>query len=132
MYNDTTSAAAKLPLGDDEAKAIQRLARWMRIVGQIQLAFFSLVLAFLLWSSGCGLMMGGGMVLLIATLIPFAVCSAYVLLSLRLLQAGDQFKNLVDEGDADFLELAFVRLKTVYTIELIAGVLLFIMVFLQK
>ncbi|MGB1012995.1 MAG: hypothetical protein ACPG4T_02590 [Nannocystaceae bacterium] len=135
MYDEVTSTADKLPLGPDGTAVVQRLARWIRIVGMIQLGFCCLLFALLFMSSGCGLMMGGfrgaGLTVLLLTLLPFAILAAYVLLSLRLLQAGDQLQNLAIEGDADFLEFAFARLKTVYTIEAIVGALMFINVLLE-
>jgi len=135
MYDEVTSTADKLPLGPDGTAVVQRLASWIRIVGMIQLAFCCLLLALLFMSSGCGLLMGGfrgaGLTVLLVTVIPFVILSAFVLLSLRLLQAGDQLKNLADEGDPDFLEFAFLRLKTVYIIEAIVGALMLINVFLE-
>lgn len=134
MYDQAPSTASKLPLGPDGIAVVQRLGKWIRIVGSIQLAFCCLLLALLAMSSGCGLVMGGlkaGFTVLLATIIPFAILTAFVLLSLRLLQAGDQLKNLADEGDPDFLEFAFTRLKTVYIIESIVGALMFVNVLLQ-
>ena len=96
------------------------------MVGTIQLAFSGMALLILMMSFGCGALAGpmlGGVVLLTAA-IPVAVAAVFLLQGLRLQAAGEQFKNLADEHDVDYLELAFGRLKTVYIIDIIIGALL--------
>jgi hypothetical protein len=105
----------------------------MRIVGTIQLAGSGLALVLLLITSGCGVLLGGpkgAPAAFVAALIPLAMVLGFLYLSLRIQQAGEQLENLAEEGDADFLELAFVRLKTVYSLELGIGLLYALMLVL--
>jgi hypothetical protein len=130
MFDDVSPPSPKVPLDTSDEEAVQRLGRWMRVVGSIQLAFSALGLAIVLFWLSCGVlaagpMGGGGMVLLLA-LIPAAAVAVFLVQSLRIQAAGEQFKNLGDEHDVDYLELAFARLKTVYIIDVVLGVLVLI------
>lgn len=127
MYEDAGTTLPKLPLDPEGEGAVQRLGRWMRVVGTIQLALSGIALLLLLMGLGCGFMSagvaGGGFALLMS-LIPVATAAVFLLQGLRTQEAGEQIKNLADEHDVDYLELAFVRLKTVFTIGIVIGALL--------
>lgn len=126
MFDDVSSPAPKVPLDSSAEEAVQRLGRWMRVVGSIQLGFAGLGAFFgsLLLACGFAAALGdlSGMVL-IGTLVPFAIVVVFLIQSLRIQAAGEQIKNLGDEHDVDYLELAFARLKTVYIIDVVIGVL---------
>ncbi len=128
MFDDASPSAPKVPLDESAAEAVQRLGRWMRVVGTIQLAFAGLVLIMLMMTFVCGfaLAMSAGGIVLLVTLIYLVAVSVFLLQSLRIQAAGEQFKNLAEEHDVDYLELAFVRLKTVYIIDIVIGVLMLI------
>jgi hypothetical protein len=113
---------AKLPLDDDGAVAILRLGRWMRIVGTIQIAIAGMLLLFSLLGTLGGLMAAGGLAMLVM-LIPIVGLGIYLLQGLRTQAAGEQLKNLSEARDVDYLELVFVRLKTVFIIDIVVGVL---------
>jgi len=121
MFDDAISSGPKLPLDDLEANAVQRLGRWMRVVGTIQLAFSGLLLVIFGLSAACGALIGGGLGLF--ALLFVAGVAVWLLQALRIQAAGEQFKNLADERDADYVELAFARLKTVYIIDVVIGLL---------
>jgi hypothetical protein len=125
MFDDVSPSGTKLPLDEQEANAIQRLGRWMRIVGTIQLAVTGMILLFLLLGFSCGFMAGGlsGAALLIPVVF-LSMAAVALLQGLRIQAAGEQFKNLADEHDVDYLELAFARLKTVFVIDVVIGGLL--------
>jgi hypothetical protein len=127
MYEDAGTTLPKLPLDAEGEGAVQRLGRWMRVVGTIQLALMGMLLLFLLMGFVCGFaaagVLGGGVALLVS-LIPVVIAAVFLLQGLRTQEAGEQIKNLADEHDIDYLELAFVRLKTVFIIDIVVGVLL--------
>jgi hypothetical protein len=116
-------AAAKLPLDDEGANAVSRLARWMRIVGTIQIAIAGMcLLLFSVMTLIGGAMLGGAVGMLIA-LIPIIGFGTWLLQGLRTQAAGEQLKNLADAHEIDYLELAFARLRTVFIIDIIIAVL---------
>lgn len=117
MYDDGGSTGAKLPFDESEMNAVQRLGRWMRVVGTIQLALAGMALLFLGLMLACGTLIGGrgGF----ALLFPLVMAAVFLLQALRIQAAGEQLKNLADEGDVDYLELAFGRLKTVYITDIV-------------
>jgi fatty acid desaturase len=116
-------AAAKLPLDHDGAEAVSRLARWMRIVGTIQMAIAGMcLLLFSVLALIGGAMIGGAVGMLIA-LIPIIGFGVWLLQGLRTQAAGEQLKNLAEAHDIDYLELAFTRLRTVFIIDIIIAVL---------
>jgi hypothetical protein len=121
MFDDTAPAGAKLPFDETEMNAVQRLGRWMRIVGTIQLALAGMALVIYGSLVACGTLAGGGMNL--AVVVVLAIVAAYLLQALRIQAAGEQLKNLADEGDIDYLELAFGRLRTVYIIDIVLAIL---------
>lgn len=123
MFDDISPPGAKLPLDLPEANAVQRLGRWMRVVGTIQMAMAGMFLLLLLLIFAPGLMTGGGAELL-ASAVFIALAAVALLQGLRIQAAGEQFKNLADERDVDYLELAFARLKTVFIIDAVIGALL--------
>lgn len=134
MYDDPSSTLPKLPLTGDGEDSIQSLGRWMRVVGTIQLAFSGLMLVLLLLSFACGFALSGPQgagVALVSSLIPIAIAGIFLLQALRTQEAGEQFKNLADEHDIDYLELAFVRLETVVIVGLVAGALSLLWVLLR-
>jgi hypothetical protein len=124
MFDETSPGGAKLPLDDREVEAVQRLGRWMRVVGTIQLAISGMFLLFFLLTSACGFVAGGGALAMLIMAIPLAMASVALLQGLRIQSAGEQFKNLAEERDIDYLEIAFTRLKTVFVIDVVIGVLL--------
>lgn len=127
MYDDPSAALPKLPFDDAGEAAIQRLGRWMRVVGTIQLAVSGLLLVMMLMSFACGFALAGPLgagAAVIAALIPVALAGTVLLQALRTQEAGEQIKNLAEERDVDFLELTFVRLKTVFIIDIVIGALL--------
>lgn len=116
-------AAPKLPLDQEGADAISRLARWMRIVGTIQIAMAGMcLLLFSVIALIGGAMMGGSVGMLIA-LIPIIGFGVWLLQGLRTQAAGEQLKNLAEARDIDYLELAFTRLRTVFVIDIIIALL---------
>jgi fatty acid desaturase len=116
-------ATPRLPLDQDGADAISRLARWMRIVGTIQMAFAGMcLLVFSLLALVGGAMLGGGMGMLLA-LIPIIGFGVWLLQGLRTQAAGEQLKNLAESHEIDYLELAFTRLRVVFIIDIIIAVL---------
>lgn len=128
MFDEFDTTGAKLPLSEPEANAIQRLGRWMRVVGTIQLALSGMGLLMLLLAFSCGFLagdMGGGA--LLVPVVVLAMVSVALLQGLRIQAAGEQFKNLAEERDIDYLEIAFTRLKTVFVIDVVIGVLLGVM-----
>ena len=128
MYDDDigSSSGPKMQLDAEALTVIERLGKWLRITGTSQLALFSLFLVMVLLTMGCGVLAGprGMGIAMLAMLIPFAVVAVALLQGLRTLTAGEQFKNLAQEADADYLELAFSRLKTVFVIDLVLGLLM--------
>jgi hypothetical protein len=126
MFDDVSLPNPKVPLDMPAADAVQRLGKWIRVVGTIQLAFSGMALLLLMLSFGCGALAGPAMgaAVLLAAVIPVAIAAVFLLQGLRLQAAGEQFKNLADEHDLDYLELAFTRLKTVYVIDIIIGALM--------
>jgi hypothetical protein len=127
MFDDAAGpTGAKLPLTEPQADAVQRLGRWMRVVGTIQLAFSGMALLVLLLGFSCGLVAGGGAAMLVPVVM-IAMVSVALLQGLRIQAAGEQFKNLAEERDIDYLEIAFMRLKTVFIIDTVIGALLAIM-----
>src|SRR5690606_13917563 len=104
-----------------EANAVQRLGRWMRVVGTIQLAISGLLLVIFGLFVACGAMLGGGLGLF--ALLFLAGVAVWLLQALRIQAAGEQFKNLADERDAVYVELAFARLMTVYIVDVVIGLL---------
>lgn len=116
------TSGAKLPLTEDGTDAIQRLGRWMRIVGTIQMAIAGMALLFFLLFTVGGTMAAGitGMLLMLIPVVGFAV---WLMQGLRIQAAGEQLKNLAEGHDVDYLELAFVRLKTVFIFDLVIGLL---------
>jgi hypothetical protein len=130
MDEQASATAAKFQIDDDQAEAIQRLGRWMRVVGTIQLAIAGMALLFLSMQLACGAMVWGvGVAILFGAVLPIGIVAVFLLQALRIQAAGEQFKNLADEREIDFLELAFVRLKTVYIIDVVVGVLVGLSVF---
>ena len=121
MIEDVSSGRATLPFDESEMNAVQRLGRWMRIVGTIQLALAGMALVIYGSLVACGSLAGGGMDL--AVVVVLAIVAAYLLQALRIQAAGEQLKTLADEGDVDYLELAFGRLKTVYIIDIVLAIL---------
>jgi hypothetical protein len=114
--------AAKLPLDEDGAVAILRLGRWMRIVGTIQMALAGMLLLFVLLGT-LGAMSAGPSALLIM-LIPVLGFGVWLLQGLRTQAAGEQLNHLAEGHEVDYLELVFVRLRTVFIIDIIVAVLL--------
>jgi fatty acid desaturase len=117
----------KLPLDEDGREVVQRFARWLRIAGGAQLGLASILLALLAMFFACGMMAGGmaaGGIVMIASLIPLVIVGVFVLQALRTQAAGDQFGEVANEGDVDSLEFGFARLRTVFIIDVIIGVLL--------
>jgi hypothetical protein len=130
MDESASATAAKLEIDDEQAEAIQRLGRWMRVVGTIQLAIAGMGLLFLTVQMACGaVVLGVGVAILFGAVLPTAIVAVFLLQALRIQAAGEQFKNLADERDLDYLELAFVRLKTVYIIDVAVAVLVGLVVF---
>jgi hypothetical protein len=116
-------AAPKLPLDQDGADVISRVARWMRVVGTIQMALAGMcLLLFSLITLVGGAMLGGGFGMLIV-LIPIIGFGVWLLQGLRTQAAGEQLKNLAEAHDIDYLELAFSRLRVVFIIDIIIAVL---------
>ncbi len=127
MTDPFGSTPAKLPLDLEGQAVVHKLARWLRISGALQLAVAGVFLVLLMMTVGCGLVLGGpgfGFVAMLVTVIPLVVVAAYLLQGLRTQAAGEQFNNLAGEGDLDYLELGFARLKVVFIIDLIIGVLM--------
>lgn len=116
------SAAPKLPLDQEGEDAISRLARWLRIVGTIQMAVAGMCLLFTMLALLGGAMLGGGLGMLIA-LIPVVGFGVWLLQGLRTQAAGEQLKNLAEAHDIDYLELAFSRLRVVFIIDIVVAVL---------
>jgi hypothetical protein len=114
--------AAKLPLDEDGTAAIFRLGRWLRIVGTIQIAIAGMVLL-IFGLSALGTAMLAGFLGLLIMLIPLVGFGVWMLQGLRTQAAGEQLKSLAEGHEIDYLELAFVRLKTVFIIEIVVGVL---------
>jgi hypothetical protein len=114
--------AAKLPLDEDGAVAILRLGRWMRIVGTIQMALAGMLLLFVLL--GTLKAMSAGPSALLIMLIPVLGLGVWLLQGLRTQAAGEQLNHLAEGHDVDYLELVFVRLRTVFIIDIIVAVLL--------
>jgi hypothetical protein len=121
MLEEATTTGVKLPLDDSEAQAVQRLGKWMRIVGTIQLAMAGMLLLLLGLGMACGAVLGD---MSLAAVFMLGLVAAFLLQALRIQAAGEQFKNLADERDADYLELAFDRLKTVYIVDVVIVVLI--------
>lgn len=116
-------ADLKLPLDHDGTEAISRLARWLRIVGTIQIALAGMcLLLFSVFALIGGAMLGGSVGMLI-TLIPIIGFGVWLLQGLRTQAAGEQLKNLAEAHDIDYLELAFTRLRIVFIIDIIIAVL---------
>jgi hypothetical protein len=130
MFDDV-SPGPKLPLDDQDASAVQRLGRWMRVVGTIQLAISGMFLLFLLLGFSCGVMAGGHEepAAMLVSVVMIALFGVVLYQGLRIQAAGEQFKNLADEREVDYLEIAFTRLKTVFVLDLIIGPLLSIWLF---
>jgi hypothetical protein len=126
MFDDVSTPGQRLPLTELQANAVQRLGRWMRVVGTIQLALSGMALLILMLGFSCGLVAGGGAAL-IAPVILIAMVAVALLQGLRIQAAGEQFKNLAEEREVDYLEIAFTRLKTVFVIDTVIGTLLAIM-----
>jgi hypothetical protein len=116
------AAAAKLPLDEDGAVAILRLGRWMRIVGTIQMALAGMLLLFVLLGT-LGAMSAGPSGLLIM-LIPVLGFGVWLLQGLRTQAAGEQLNHLAEGHEVDYLEVVFVRLRTVFIIDIVIAVLL--------
>lgn len=119
--------APKLPLDALGEATIQRLGKWLRVVGTIQLALSGIALILLLFQFACGFALGGPLgagVVVLAALIPIAMAGTFLLQALRTQESGEQIKNLAEEHDLDYLELTFVRLKTVFIIDIVIGALL--------
>jgi hypothetical protein len=121
--HDAGTAVAKLPLAEDGVDTILRLGRWMRIVGTIQMAIGGMVMLFLLLGSLGGAMVGGVTGLLIM-LIPVVGVGVWLLQGLRTQAAGEQLKNLGEAHEVDYLELVFVRLRTVFILDIIVALAL--------
>ncbi|EDM77464.1 hypothetical protein PPSIR1_24809 [Plesiocystis pacifica SIR-1] len=123
-----------MDLDEEAVGLVERLGKWLRVTGSIQLALGSIGLVLMFLTMGCGMLAAGlegaGLAMLI-TLLPFAFVAVYVLQGLRTQTAGEQFKNLALEPDVDYLELAFARLKVVFLIDVILGALYFGRVVLQ-
>jgi hypothetical protein len=116
-------ADLKLPLDHDGTEAISRLARWLRIVGTIQIALAGMcLLLFSVFALIGGAMLGGSVGMLI-TLIPIIGFGVWLLQGLRTQAAGEQLKNLAEAHDIDYLELAFTRLRIVFIIDIIIALL---------
>jgi fatty acid desaturase len=116
-------ADSKLPLDHDGTEATSRLARWLRIVGTIQIALAGMCL--LVWTVLTligGAMLGGSIGMLVA-LIPIIGFGVWLLQGLRTQAAGEQLKNLAEAHDIDYLELAFTRLRIVFIIDIIIAIL---------
>jgi len=132
MFDDTIAEpppAHQLPLDEAGAAAVQRLGRWMRVVGTIQLALAGIALVFLMIGFSCGFALAGpvGMAaVLFGAVIPLGIAGVFLLQALRTQASGEQFGNLAEHLDLDYLELAFVRLKTVYIIDVVVGALLIV------
>lgn len=127
MFDDGGPERAKLPFDESEMNAVQRLGRWMRIVGTIQLAFAGMALFIFGLTVACGTVGGGAPGL--GPLLLLAIAGAFLFQALRIQAAGEQLKNLADEGELDYLELAFVRLKTVYVLDLVLAPLIGLLTF---
>lgn len=124
MFDEVSSTAPKLPIDDGQAEAVQQLGKWMRVVGTIQLAIAGMMLLFLSMQLACGaLALEVGAAVLFVAVLPVGIAAVFLLQALRIQAAGEQFKNLADERDLDYLELAFVRLKTVFLIDVVVAVL---------
>lgn len=78
MFDDVSAPVPKLPLTEPQADAVQRLGRWMRIVGTIQLALMGMGLVILMLGFSCGLVVGAG-----AELIVPLIMIAMVAVALR-------------------------------------------------
>lgn len=127
MFDDVAPSGPKLPIDDLEANAVQRLGRWMRVVGTIQLALSGMALLLFGLSVGCGALAGGALGLI--PLVMMALPAVYLFQALRIQAGGEQFKSLADDRDVDYLELAFVRLKAVYIVDLVLAVLVGLLTF---
>jgi hypothetical protein len=123
-YHDSGgTSGAKLPLTPEGADAIQRLGRWMRIVGTIQMALCGMALLILLLGTFGGAM-AAGLTGLLIMLLPIVAVVAWLMQGLRTQTAGEQLKNLAEGHDIDYLELAFVRLKAVFVLDIVVGLVL--------
>ncbi|MFV8750679.1 hypothetical protein ACNOYE_09005 [Nannocystaceae bacterium ST9] len=122
-------SGTKIPLDDEGRLAVERLARWLRIVGSAQLGIASVSLALLMLVVGCGLMAGGvgGGLVMLTSMIPLVIVGVFVLQALRTQAAGEQFGELANERDVDNLEFGFTRLRTVFVIDVVVGALLLAM-----
>ncbi|HVI03084.1 MAG TPA: hypothetical protein VM869_30520 [Enhygromyxa sp.] len=128
MFDEVSSTGPKLPLTDLEANAIQRLGRWMRVVGTIQLALSGMALLLLLLAFSCGFVAGDMGAAMLVPVVLLAMVSVALMQGLRIQAAGEQFKNLAEEREIDYLEIAFTRLKTVFVVDVVIGVLLGVLV----
>ena len=127
MFDDVSPTGAKLPLDEQEGNAVQRLGRWMRVVGTIQLALSGMALLIFGLIFSCGFLDGGMGAAMIIPAVMLAMVAVLLLQGLRIQAAGEQFKNLADERDLDYLEIAFARLKTVFVIDVVIGALLVVL-----
>lgn len=114
------TSGAKLPLTDEGTDVVQRLGRWMRIAGTIQMAISGMFLLWLLLFTVGGAM-SLGIVALLIMLIPVVAVGVWLVQGLRIQAAGEQLENLADSSEIDYLELAFVRLKTVFILDIVFG-----------
>ncbi|MFO7564051.1 MAG: hypothetical protein R6X02_15500 [Enhygromyxa sp.] len=123
MDNSSPPYEQTLGLDHETLGVADKLGRWLRITGSIQLALAGLAILFFGLSAACGLttMLSLGLVAALLMLIPLLIIGGYLLQGLRIQAAGEQFANLVDEQHPDYLELAFGRLHTVFVIELVIG-----------
>lgn len=116
------TSGAKLPLTPDGTNAIQRLGRWMRIVGTIQMAIAGMFLLFMLTMLGGA--MSAGTTAMIVVLVFVVGAAVWLMQGLRSQTAGEQLKNLAEGHDIDYLELAFVRLRTVFVLDLVMALVI--------
>lgn len=117
------ASETRLALDDEAVRTTDKLGRWLRVTGTIQLALSGLAVLFASLTLACGLgeTLDAGVIAMLLLLIPMIIIAAYLLQGLRIQAAGEQFANLAQELHPDYLELAFSRLHTVFVIELVIG-----------
>lgn len=117
----------RYPIPDSLRTGATGLAKWMQIVGILQTCCAGLAFA-LLSCSAVALVTSARVptAVVIIPLIMLVMCGILVRQGLLLQSAADHLKGLGDEPDDahDHLQLAFMRLRTMFAIDVALGVLL--------
>lgn len=124
------AAPSKMNIDPQLEAVIESTGKWCRITGTVQLAVMGVFMVFALLTAACGTLAstsaGAGAMgtTMAASAIMLAALAAGLWQALRLQTAGEQLKLLALESDADYLEFAFKRLKTVFVIDVVIGALM--------